>query len=61
MGFTAKQTQALQRSLSSRQSGRARRMDANSHTSKGGMRSQKPIGSSASMRGAERQWIPVVC
>ena len=34
--------------------GRARRMDANFHTLKAGMRSRKPTGSSASMPGAAR-------
>ena len=62
MGFSAKQVQALRRDLNSRNvSARARPMDANSRTSKAGMRSRKPIGSLVLMAGTGKRWNPAAC
>ena len=59
MGLSAKQLQALRRSLNRQYVRSAKPMGASSPISKAGMRSQKPIGSLALMPGTGRPWSPV--
>ena len=58
MGFSAKQLQALRRSLKAGMSARVKPMGASSPISKAGTRSRRPTGSSALMAGTGRPWTP---
>ena len=61
MGFTQNRRRRCGGASAAEAFGPAKRMDANFHTLKAGMRSRKPTGSSASMPGAARPWIRAVC
>ena len=61
MGFSAKQVQALRRSLSSRHV-RTRQVNGRELTYiEGGMRSRRPTESLALIVGTEKPWTPAAC